>query len=89
MEHLFEGIAQLRHWYINPNEKFELTYLSLNGALPSRKCSSKAPAKCKTSVYVLTEICLHKVNDWALGSVCSFMDERISHNRTNLGHFGR
>ena len=35
-----------------------LTYQSLNRALPSRKCSIKTPAKCKTSVYVLTEICL-------------------------------
>ena len=30
----------------------------LNGALPSRKCSIKAPAKFKTSVYVLTDIYL-------------------------------
>ena len=35
-----------------------LSYQSLNSELPSRKCSDKAPAKCKTSAYVLTEICL-------------------------------
>ena len=61
------GIPPLRYWYTNPNEKSnkhkyvlssELTYQSLNRALPSRKCSIKAPAKCITSVYVLTEICL-------------------------------
>ena len=57
MEHFLEGITPLRHWYINPNEKSniqffssELTYQSLNGALPSRKCCIKAPAKCKTPV---------------------------------------
>ena len=30
----------------------------INEAIPSRKCSITTPAKCKTSVYVLTEICL-------------------------------
>ena len=35
---------------------------SLNRALPSWKCSIKAPAKYKTSIYVWTEICL-QVND--------------------------
>ena len=28
MEHLLEGIAPLRHWYINPNEKSEETRLT-------------------------------------------------------------
>ena len=42
----------------NTNLVSELTNQSLNGALPSRKCSIKAPAKCKTSVCVLIEICL-------------------------------
>ena len=36
----------------------ELSHQSLNGALPLWKCSIKAPAKWKTSVYVLREICL-------------------------------
>ena len=36
----------------------DLTYQSFNRALPLRKCFIKAPAICKTSVYVLTEICL-------------------------------
>ena len=47
----------------------QLTYQSLNGALPSRKCSIKAPDKYKTSAHVLTEICLPSkrwVNDLAL-----------------------
>ena len=56
MEHLLEGIAQFRHWYINPNEKsnkYKSSLLSLKGALSSRKYSIKVPAKCKTSIYVL------------------------------------
>ena len=47
MEHVLEGIAPLRHCYINPK-----------GALPLRKCSIKPPTKCKTTIYVLKEICL-------------------------------
>ena len=42
----------------NTNLPFELTYQRLNGALPWRKYSIKAPTKWKTSVYALTEICL-------------------------------
>ena len=54
-----------------------LNYQSLNRALPSRKCSIKAPAKCETSVYVLTEICLQ----WSkrLGALHSIYE--------NLTHF--
>ena len=33
-------------------------YQCLNGAIPSRKCSIKAPAKWRHSVYVLMDICL-------------------------------
>ena len=29
------------------------------------KCSIKAPAKCKSSVYVFTEMCIQWVNNWA------------------------
>ena len=62
MEYFLEGIVLLRHWYINPNEKskkYNSSLLSqLSKAFPSRKWSIKAPAKCKTSSYVLTEICL-------------------------------
>ena len=32
-------------------------YQLLKGAIPSRKCSIKAPAKWRNSVYALTEIC--------------------------------
>ena len=61
MEHFLEGIAPLRNWCINLNERsnkiqllaFELTYQSLNGST-----SVMEPAKCKTSIYVLMEICL-------------------------------
>ena len=35
----------------------------LNGAIPSRKRSIKAPAKWRHSVYVLTEIC-HQRSKW-------------------------
>ena len=42
MEHFLEGIALLRHWYINPNE---IIFQIFNGVLPLRKCSIKAPAK--------------------------------------------
>ena len=51
----------------------KLTYQSLNGALPSRKCSIKAPAKCKTSIFVLMKIsAFNEVNDWALNYVHCF-----------------
>ena len=65
MEHFLKGIAPLRHWYFNPNDKdneykSSLTYKNLNGVIPSRKCSIKASAKYKTSIYVLTEICLQR-----------------------------
>ena len=36
----------------------QLSYQSLNGVLPSMKCSVRTLSKCKNSVYVLTEICL-------------------------------
>ena len=32
---------------------FGLMYQCLNGAIPSRTCTIKTPAKCKTIVYVL------------------------------------
>ena len=35
----------------------------LSGAIPSRKCFIKAPAKWRHSLYVLTEIC-HKLSKW-------------------------
>ena len=50
---------------------FGLVYQCLNGAIPSMKCSIKAPPKCKTSIYVLTEICLQ----WS---------KRLSPNTLNL-----
>ena len=76
MEHFLEGIAPLRHLYINPNEKSNkykssplssltkaLTEHFLQGNVPS---SIKAPAKCKTSIYVLTEICHQRSKYWGL-----------------------
>ena len=61
MEYFLEGVTPLRHWYINPKWEeqiqifsSELTYQILNCALPSRKCSIKAPAKCKPPIYVMT-----------------------------------
>ena len=47
-----------------------LTYQSLNGAIPSIKCFIKAPAKCKTSIYVLMENHLQWCK-W-LGPCCCF-----------------
>ena len=61
MEHFLEGIALLRHQYMNPNENSnkylqiissELTYQSLNRSLPSRKFSINAPGKCTTKTCV-------------------------------------
>ena len=44
-------------------------YQCLNGAIPSRKCSIKAPAKWGNSVYVvLTDIC-HQRSKW-LSPIC-------------------
>ena len=60
MEYFLEGIAPLTQMkrVTNTNILFWTKKQSLNGALPSRKCSVKAPANFKTSVYVLMEICL-------------------------------
>ena len=61
MEHFFEGITPLRqlvHWPITNILFWVNLPISLNGALPSRKCSFKAPAKCKIFINVLLEICL-------------------------------
>ena len=38
-------------------------YQCIYGAIPSRECSVKAPAKWRNSVYVLTEIC-HQWSKW-------------------------
>ena len=68
IEHFLKGISLLRYWYINPNHrsnKYKSSlYQSLNGALPSRKCSMKKAPKCKTSIRV-TVINEVLVNDWA------------------------
>ena len=65
MKHFLEGLALLRvRHYISTQKRkltnkdfhFEVTYQSLKGTLPSRKCVIiKAPAKYKTTVYVLAE----------------------------------
>ena len=52
----------------------EITYQSLNGALSSRKCSIKASTNCKTSVYVLTDICL-QCSKW-LGPMVEYADRK-------------
>ena len=57
MEHFLERIALLRHSYSNPNE-LRVLFSELTFQKPSRKCSIKALAKSKTSIYVLTVICL-------------------------------
>ena len=60
MEHFLEGIGTLTHTrrVTNTNLLFRVNLPKhRHRALPSRKFSMKAPAKCKTFVYVLTEIC--------------------------------
>ena len=42
---------------------FGLMYQGLDGAIPSWKCSIKAPAKWRNSVYVLVKIC-HQRSKW-------------------------
>ena len=60
MEHLLEGIAPLRHWYINPNEKsnkYKPSLLSkLIIALTEHFLQGNVPLR-----YPLNA----KVNDWA------------------------
>ena len=61
MEQILEWIAELNHWHINLirrkiNLLIIVNYQSLNGAIPSRKCSIKAPAQYKTS---------NELNNWA------------------------
>ena len=60
-----EGSAPLMLWSVNHRREelyllrflFGLMYQCPNGAIPSRKCSIKAPDKWRNSIYVLTEIC--------------------------------
>ena len=53
MEHFLEGSAReylyLLIWVNVP--------MSINGVIPSRKCSIKAPAKLRNYGYVLTQTC--------------------------------
>ena len=73
MEHFLEGRAPLRlKAYVSELRReylylllfsFGLMYQYLKGAIPSRKCSIKTPAKGRNSVYVLTEICHQRIND--------------------------
>ena len=66
IEQILEGIVPLKDWYILPKWEYqqvkffssELTQQSLNRECLSSKCSTKAPAKCNTSIYVLIVICL-------------------------------
>ena len=55
IEHFLEGYAPLSHWHIYPNEKSNKYKYSLpksSTSFNSRKCSIKASAKCKTSIYL-------------------------------------
>ena len=47
--------------------------------LPSRKCSNKASAKCKTSIYILTKICLtpESFSGLSLCGLCLFRKKNI------------
>jgi len=49
-------LNQIRRWVIANKTLLSYLYKRLNGSLPSMKCSIKKPtAKCKISVYVLTQ----------------------------------
>ena len=57
MEHFFGGSATLKGFgKLTQKRRFVFVMLLIwvNVPIPSRKCSIKAPAKFKTSVYVLT-----------------------------------
>ena len=65
----------------------ELTYQSLNGALPSRESSIKAAAKWRNSVYVLMEI-FHQRSKW-LGpmSNLSFFKKKLLYLHYKIEYF--
>ena len=80
---LLHYVTQLRR-VTNTNLLFWVNLPNaFNGAVPSRKCSIKAPAKWRNSVYVLTEIC-HQRSKW-LRPIRFFFQIRQSHS---LGNFG-
>ena len=64
---LLEGIAPLRHWYLNPNKNsnksIELIYQSHNRAIPLRKCSFKVLANLQHTSWQRSSF--NEVNDWA------------------------
>ena len=90
MEHFLEGIALLRHWYINPNEKSNkykssllsqlakaLTeHLLLQGNVPLRHLLNSKPQ------FISWQ---NEVNDWALSLLRTNSD--ISSNFTILWIF--
>ena len=67
MEHFLEGIAQLRHWYINQNENSnkiqifssELTNQSLNGTNQNQG-----------SLKIIYGKKLKKFENWWFGDMC-------------------
>ena len=74
MEHFLEGIAPLRHWYINPNEKINkckssllskltkaLTEHFLQGYVPLRHLLNEKPLFMSWQRSAFDE-----VNNWAL-----------------------
>ena len=56
----------------------ELTYQSLNGVLPSRKCSIKAPAKIVKPLFMSCQRSFfNEVNNWAPSKLGEKMMEEI------------
>ena len=67
MEQFLEGIAPLRDWYFNPNEKsnkYKSSLLSLSkwffsiSRLIVRKSQLEAPLKSEENIWVLGLICI-------------------------------
>ena len=73
IEQILEGIVPLKDWYILPKWEYqqvkffssELTQQSLNRECLSSKCSTKAPATQRNSVFVLTLI-WHQRRKWSI-----------------------
>ena len=75
MEHFLEGIAPLRHWYINPNEKSNkykssLLLRKLTKALTEHFLQGNVPLRhllnTKSPFMSWRRSAFNEVNDWAL-----------------------
>ena len=66
MQHLCEEISSLRLGTLMKKVTDTILLFWVNLPMPSRKCSIKELAKCKTFIYVFPEICFQEVNDSAL-----------------------